>query len=390
LTPFAGPRIGVGYNRTSKENSGPNAGTPYDFYMYAQQLQGGFDYDSVSSCGVDDGYLSDSTLALTTVTFWCNAALFNREDNTTPTRSELQIDGADAWPTWAAHSVNPAASGYPALQYSYTVDSHNGDLVIHETEPLVKCTSTTYPPTPATCPTFVSAGVTDTRTITQNQNGLAAWVTDVFSSTDGKSHSLDLLWANNQHFHLSSQGDSKQVAYEFPKQTGFSTHALHDSISLPNSAPATIFVKMNGAADGDTATGQGAIVYDRPATKVVFNTVESYDSQFTLHQKAKVPAGGSTRFRFAYVHGYRAADVKALATAATRAFTNCVVPKLKGKTLKRAKHSIKAAACRVGKIRRAYSAKMKKGRVVSQRPKPGKRLQRGAKVSVVVSKGKKP
>ena len=43
-----------------------------------------------------------------------------------------------------------------------------------------------------------------------------------------------------------------------------------DDVSLPQSAPATILINMKGAADGDMATGQGAIVYDRPATKAKF------------------------------------------------------------------------------------------------------------------------
>jgi PASTA domain len=387
VTPFAGHRIGVGYNRTYTETVAPNTGKPYDFYMYAQQLQGGFDYLSVSSCGVDDGYLSDSTLALTTVTFWCNAALFDRELNTNPTRSELQIDGTDAWPTWSAHRINPAAtSGYPAFNYSYGVNAHNGNLVIHETEPLVKCTNPTYYPTPATCPKFVSAGVTDTRTISQNHAGLVSWVTDVFSSTDGKKHSLDLLWANNQRFHRNT-GDSTQVAYRFPGQTAFATHALNDTVSLPGRAPATIFVNMKGAADGDTATGQGAIVYDRSATQVLFNYVGTGDSQFTLHQTAKVPAGGSTRFRFAYVQGFKAAGVKALATAATHVYTGCVVPKLTGVTLRKAKSSLKARGCSLGKVKFAFSSQVPKGHVISQKPKAGKKLPYGSKVSVVVSKG---
>jgi beta-lactam-binding protein with PASTA domain len=45
--------------------------------------------------------------------------------------------------------------------------------------------------------------------------------------------------------------------------------------------------------------------------------------------------------------------------------------------------------CRLGKVRRAYSRKVRKGRVISQKPRPGKRLADGAKVSVVVSRGRK-
>ena len=156
------------------------------------------------------------------------------------------------------------------------MNPHNGNLVIHDTEALVKCADKTYPPTPSTCPSFVKTGVTDHRTITQNHAGLVTWVTDVFTSTDGKKHSLDLLWANNQRFH-SSNGDSTQVAYKFPGQSSFSTHAVKDTVSLPKSAPAKILVNVKGAADGDTATGQGAIVYDRPATTAKFNTVAGFE-----------------------------------------------------------------------------------------------------------------
>jgi hypothetical protein len=385
LTPFAGPRVMVGFNRRYKISGGPNDGTQYDFYTFAQQPSGGFDYDSISSCGVDDGYLSDSTLALTTVTFWCNAALFNQEASP-GTRSELQIDGADAWPTWSAYHVNPAATGFPKIGYTYQVNPHNGNLVIHDTEPLVKCADKTYPPTPVTCPKFVTAGITDHRTITQNHTGLMTWVTDVFTSTDGKKHSLDLLWANNQRFH-DNTGDSTQVEYKFPGQSGFSTHALNDTVPLPKSAPAKILVNVKGAADGDTSTGQGAIVYDRPATTVKFNTVAGYDSQFTLHQTGKVPAKGSTRFRFAYAHGFMAAGVAKLATQAAHTFTNCVVPKVTGKPLAAAKKAITHGACTVGKIRYASSTTVKKGRVISQQPKAGKKLAYHAKVSLLVSKG---
>jgi serine/threonine-protein kinase len=65
-----------------------------------------------------------------------------------------------------------------------------------------------------------------------------------------------------------------------------------------------------------------------------------------------------------------------------------VVPKVKGKTLSAAKRSIKSHACSVGKIKRATSMTVKKGHVISQKPRPGRRLKHGAKVNLVVSKGK--
>jgi len=68
--------------------------------------------------------------------------------------------------------------------------------------------------------------------------------------------------------------------------------------------------------------------------------------------------------------------------------TKCVVPKVKGKTLSAAKRAIKAHACSVGKVTHASSRKVKKGHVISQKPKPGSRLKHGAKVSLVVSRGR--
>jgi hypothetical protein len=67
----------------------------------------------------------------------------------------------------------------------------------------------------------------------------------------------------------------------------------------------------------------------------------------------------------------------------------CVVPKAKGKRLRPAKRAIRKAHCSVGKVTRAFSTKVKKGRVISQKPKPGKKLAAGSKVKLKVSKGKK-
>jgi hypothetical protein len=67
----------------------------------------------------------------------------------------------------------------------------------------------------------------------------------------------------------------------------------------------------------------------------------------------------------------------------------CVVPKVKGKTVRAAKRAIKRAHCSVGKVTRVFSAKVKKGRVVSPKPRAGRKLAPGAKVRLEVSKGKK-
>jgi subtilase family serine protease len=67
----------------------------------------------------------------------------------------------------------------------------------------------------------------------------------------------------------------------------------------------------------------------------------------------------------------------------------CLVPKVKGKTLRAAKTALTQAHCSKGRVTKKY-ARVKKGHVISQRPKPGTSLAAGAKVNLLVSKGKKP
>jgi beta-lactam-binding protein with PASTA domain len=59
-----------------------------------------------------------------------------------------------------------------------------------------------------------------------------------------------------------------------------------------------------------------------------------------------------------------------------------------GNTLQAAKRTLARANCRVGKIRRAYSKTVKRGRVISQKPNFGAVLPGGSKVSLVISRGR--
>jgi serine/threonine-protein kinase len=68
---------------------------------------------------------------------------------------------------------------------------------------------------------------------------------------------------------------------------------------------------------------------------------------------------------------------------------SCVVPNVKGKSLAGAKARIRAAHCRVGKVTKAKSKSVAKGKVVSQSPKAGSRRAAGSKVNLAVSRGKR-
>jgi beta-lactam-binding protein with PASTA domain len=55
--------------------------------------------------------------------------------------------------------------------------------------------------------------------------------------------------------------------------------------------------------------------------------------------------------------------------------------------LAKAKARIVARHCRVGRVTRKHSSLRLKGRVLSQSPKAGKTLRRGARVNLKVGKG---
>jgi IPT/TIG domain/PASTA domain len=73
------------------------------------------------------------------------------------------------------------------------------------------------------------------------------------------------------------------------------------------------------------------------------------------------------------------------ATAPTMfSYRGCLVPKLRGKTLKAARKLLRKSGCRLGKVTRHYGETAKRSRVVRQLPKPGKVLAAGAKVNLTV------
>jgi beta-lactam-binding protein with PASTA domain len=68
---------------------------------------------------------------------------------------------------------------------------------------------------------------------------------------------------------------------------------------------------------------------------------------------------------------------------------HCVVPNVVGKTLSATRRALARRHCRLGRVGHAFSIKRKKGLVISQKPRAGSRRAKGAKVSVVVSKGRR-
>ncbi len=311
---FTGPVTSIGRARTYKVESGPDAGTPVDFFVIGQQLDAADEYASLSECGIEDGHLYNADLEYTSATFACDDG-YGVLEEPGANRSQIQVDGTDAYGTASAATLGEEATGLPSLTFSYVQNPLTGDLAIVESEPLVTCPGAATPP--ATCGAFAPSGVSDERTIEQSEGGRLVTITDRFASTDGAPHALDLL--PQQGFVLGAF-PAGEVAYRFPGEDAFATHAVGDTVALPSTAPAIVYARSLGAADGDPTTGQGAIVYERPSPTAHFDSVYSEGSYFYLHQTVAVPATGVATVRAAYVQGTTAAEVQATAERVAATF----------------------------------------------------------------------
>jgi hypothetical protein len=66
----------------------------------------------------------------------------------------------------------------------------------------------------------------------------------------------------------------------------------------------------------------------------------------------------------------------------------CVVPSVRGVTLQTARTRVRTSGCRTGNVTLRYSAAVRKGRVISQSPRAGRKVAPGTRVNLVVSRGR--
>lgn len=75
--------------------------------------------------------------------------------------------------------------------------------------------------------------------------------------------------------------------------------------------------------------------------------------------------------------------------SATVVSKQCVVPKVRQRTVKRAKKALRRSNCKPGKVIRRFSGKIKEGKVIRSAKRRGKALPAGSKVKLIVSLGPK-
>jgi FG-GAP-like repeat/PASTA domain len=192
---------------------------------------------------------------------------------------------------------------------------------------------------------------------------------------------------------LNADGRAELVAGHFGRMVSvffnrgdgtFEAPREHETGRYPN---AVAIVDLNGDGAPDLATAN----YQSNTVSVLANWG---DGSFVARRDFRtgedpwsIAAGdvnGDGKPDLATVSEYR--DGVSLLTNTTGL---CTVPKVRLKTVPAAKRAITHGLCRFGGIRRAYSAVIAKGRVLSAAPKPGTVLPAGGKVNLLVSRGRR-
>ena len=377
-TAFPGKRVMFQRSRVTAVVGGPNNGVPYDFRYWAPQLNGRSIWQSFSDCGLAG--------AATTApdTFHYSASAFPCAGFVAPNtsgRAGVLVDRVNTFTPYGAATLFPGSAnalGLLALQSSVSTDPSTGNVLIRETDNMLRCSPdpNTLAATAQTCSSFVAAGVRLDRVIVQQGDGRQALVTDTWSATDGRHHEIDVFYEHRLG------GTSPVVS--FPWAGGFVSYPPNYVQKPPPTAPFSFFMRASAAAvDGDPASPQGAItLQDRP-TALRFKSSTAVWTQYVRTVTPETPSV----IQFGFSWATAQADLATLIGQAERALgpTHCLVPNLVGKTLVAAKRLLLAGHCKAGKVKLATSRKQRKDHIIQQGRRPGTTLQGGSAVALLVS-----
>jgi Glucodextranase, domain B len=343
-SPYSGPVLNIGQ---ATETRVASTNDLEYYYLYVSQLAGAFEYASLGGCSISESYDYDPTtfggltqyqsesLDFCNAWFsWANGGL--KSGQAPPTRSELQVDGVDAYVAGNAFGINGLStyknSGYPSLTYSYSIDPATGDLSLNETDQVVRCLpGGMFPPDAAHCSSFAPTGVQVVMHIVQDQSGRVVKVVQWFQSTDGKPHSVDAL-EDNDFYHRNQDGE-----LDFPwTGGGMAPYTVPGQVLAGPSSPGpgSFFVKGSASvpdgSSGPNASPQGQVTFsDPPSSETIVSTTNNEVnttppaaiSWVDLHYTLTVPGTGpGVPLGFAYSNAYSAAQVGSDASAAQAAF----------------------------------------------------------------------
>jgi hypothetical protein len=313
--------IATEWKISKRVSGGPNDGKVYDFYVEYQSARAMNDYCSTSCGGLWDSRLTYTDGSSSNYLWYGNARILPSDVGNT--RAGLRVDGHNAYLPRASANLFGGAqnvAGWQPLSYSASRNAKTGTTTIRSVEPVVRCSTDTFPANAGSCTSFLSTGVRLERTIVTDDGGQRVHVSDRWRSTNGHAHTLSV------RYFQSVQGSDSAPPVPLPTKPGVKLPWLSGSYQTfsgdklyagPSRVPGSIFVRDdNSAPDGSLDYPRGAISFDVAPAKVHRYAYNAFALNDDL---INVPAGGATLVRQTFVMGTTEAQVAAKAAADRRA-----------------------------------------------------------------------
>ena len=138
--------------------------------------------------------------------------------------------------------------------------------------------------------------------------------------------------------------------------------------------------RYDAAGALDPGFGRGGVVVTRLSTLPTI--VAGTAAGVILQRDGKIVVGGT-------IQRLTGSASPAFGLARYLVTPGCRVPDVRGRRLDRARAALVSAGCSAGRVTRIFSTRVRRGRVIAQRPAPGAGLPQLAKVNLVVSKGRR-
>lgn len=318
-TGFTGPRVGFSSFFTSKLTGAVNTGTTYDFSFDDATPTGVSDIDSIDDCGPFTT-LADGSAAMKVgpLLLFCAGSFYNSMSDfngasTDMTRSEIEVDGQNAYGSYSAQNLFSGNPGFPALSVSLdSFDPTTGDAQTTESESLVKCApNDVYDPSSSDCTSYAPTGVSIKRVTSFTNGGRVQTVADTYGSTNGTTHSLDLLYEVDL--------DGLTAGWKLPGETSFTQHSTGDTGPAAVTAPSTVYGILDTSKPPSLTNPVGGLTFSTAYNSVRFDNSlwSSLNEDSALFNfRRVVPAGGSTTITWSYATGSSLPEVQSDAAAA--------------------------------------------------------------------------
>jgi hypothetical protein len=328
---YSGPRVTFSeYETETVGGGGPNASDVEDLHFTDQQQTGATGVYSSGDCGPFQS-LYDGTAAMSggpallscAGTLYSEPAQYFANPGTVDsTRSEIEVDGQNAYGTYAASRLYPTNAGFPAQTDTLdSFDAATGAAQTTESENIVKCgPDDVYNPSSSQCSSFAPTGVKLTRVIDYSGDGRIATVTDTWSSTDGAAHNLDLQYETDL--------GATTAGWELPGESSFTQHTTGQTAAAPTSASGTIYTVYDSSTSPSLTNPVAAMTFASPYSSIHFdNTLWSAapaEVSGLIDFQRTIPASGSTAISWTYATASSLSEAQSDAATAQTAYAASV------------------------------------------------------------------